>query len=764
MRLLEILQNGDVRLTDDLPEAALPPYAILSHRWGAASEEVSFADMRAASGQSKAGYKKIEFCSHRAHCDGLAFLWVDSCCIDKSHAAELSLAIRSMFRWYRNAARCYVYLQDVSTDPSRKPEETQSAWEPAFRSSSWFTRGWTLQELIAPVSVEFFSKEGQRLGDRTSFREDLHRITNIPASALDGVVLSDFTVNERMSWAAHRHTTVKEDKAYSLLGIFGVSLNPISNEGEANAFRRLKEEIDKAEQCMQAVHCTDPRKDKKRIEEGKDGLLKGSYQWVLDHPDFRRWRDKPDCSLLWVKGDPGKGKTMLLSGIIDELSAHQDQSRLLAFFYCQASDGRLNNATAVLRGLVYMLLTQQPSLTSYVQQQADRAGYKIFEDVNAWVAVSDIFMALLQDTGLPTTYLVVDALDECSVDLPKLLDLVAQLAALNPRVKILVSSRNWFSIEERLERAQTKTLLSLELNEQSISSAVDVFVRHKVDDIAQQKRLDNKTKDAIFDYLSANAQGTFLWVSLVCQNLRSAKPWSILTKLRTFPAGLDGLYKRMMDQIEESEDSEICKRILATAVLVYRPVTLYEATCLIDLPEAVVENLTHVKDLIGLCGSFLTVRNSTIYLVHQSAKDYLLGEAASSILPDGEDAGHHQLHLKSLNTLNTVLIRDMYGLGDVSCSIEDVQVPVPDPLIACRYSMIHWADHLGIWAYAVYGQDQWLVPAGKALSCFINDKYLYWLEALSLTRSLSDGVQAIAKLRAVIPVSTKDRFRCSQTC
>jgi hypothetical protein len=148
-----------------------------------------------------------------------------------------------MFRWYQEAAKCYVYLSDVST---HNPDENNHfSWESAFRKSRWFTRGWTLQELIAPVSVEFFSREGKRLGDKKSLEQQVHEITGIPINALQGSPLSHFSVPERISWVNHRETKRKEDKAYSLMGIFDVYMSLIYGEGRERAFRRLQEEIEK---------------------------------------------------------------------------------------------------------------------------------------------------------------------------------------------------------------------------------------------------------------------------------------------------------------------------------------------------------------------------------------------------------------------------------------------------------------------------------------------------------------------------------------
>ncbi|KAF2259649.1 HET-domain-containing protein [Lojkania enalia] len=237
MRLLQRNSHGDLTFTEDLHDG-IPAYAILSHTWGKDEEEVTFRDMKDGSGRGKKGYKKIKFCGERAAHNGLQYFWVDTCCIDKTNNVELTSAINSMYRWYHGAARCYVYLADVHAD---QPGES-STWEEAFRKSRWFTRGWTLQELIAPRSVEFFSVEGDWLGCKTSLEPLIHNVTKIPVQALCGS-LSEFSVEERMTWVDMRITKHGEDMAYCLLGIVNVSLAVIYGEGKAKAIARLKREL-----------------------------------------------------------------------------------------------------------------------------------------------------------------------------------------------------------------------------------------------------------------------------------------------------------------------------------------------------------------------------------------------------------------------------------------------------------------------------------------------------------------------------------------
>ncbi|KAH0562434.1 hypothetical protein GP486_002873 [Trichoglossum hirsutum] len=246
MHLLELDENGYFGLTKDLIND-IPLYAILSHTWEEEDEEITFEDLMKDSGKTKittAGYRKIRFCGEQAARDGLRYFWVDTCCIDKSNNTELVEAINSMFQWYRKAAKCYVYLSDVST--GKHSLSSQPLWKGAFRQSRWFTRGWTLQELIAPPFVEFFSRDGKRLGDKKSLEFQIHEITGIPVKALQGSQnLSEFSVTERIAWAEGRETTRKEDRAYSILGIFDISMPLIYGEGGEKALKRLREEVGK---------------------------------------------------------------------------------------------------------------------------------------------------------------------------------------------------------------------------------------------------------------------------------------------------------------------------------------------------------------------------------------------------------------------------------------------------------------------------------------------------------------------------------------
>jgi hypothetical protein len=270
-----------------------PDYAILSHRWR--EEEVLFSDIHREHAKGMKGYAKTEGCCEQARRDGYHYVWIDTCCIDKTSSAALAEAINSMFAWYENAQICYVYLDDVADngDP-----DTGSA----FAKSEWFTRGWTLQELIAPTSLFFFDSRWREIGSKNSLAGLLSSITRVHADVLTRVnaksdklmaTRASFSVATKMSWAAGRKTTRPEDRAYSLMGIFNVHMPVIYGEGEKKAFFRLQLEIMRTSHDQSIFAWSSP---------AAGGHKRGTWPFAL-YPDyFAKSGDVEDVpSDQWVR-------------------------------------------------------------------------------------------------------------------------------------------------------------------------------------------------------------------------------------------------------------------------------------------------------------------------------------------------------------------------------------------------------------------------------------------------------------------------------
>ncbi|KAI1205007.1 heterokaryon incompatibility protein-domain-containing protein [Annulohypoxylon truncatum] len=277
MRLLRTKQYRLIE-ADEVPDP-FPQYAILSHTWISPRDEITYQDFKHRKGDiddgifKQRGWEKLKRYCDRASKDGWEWAWMDTCCIDKTNPADTQEAINAMFRWYQNAGICYAYLNDIevnrviarpnltdvnfpldsdlddiaSKDNVADPDSSlRQALRPLLIQAKWFTRGWTLQELLAPPYLVFVDKAWRRMGTRESWAVEIKEASRIEARYLTTFSPTDFTscsIAMRLSWASRRETTLEEDETYSLLGLFGISLPLIYGEGRWRAFNRLQREL-----------------------------------------------------------------------------------------------------------------------------------------------------------------------------------------------------------------------------------------------------------------------------------------------------------------------------------------------------------------------------------------------------------------------------------------------------------------------------------------------------------------------------------------
>jgi hypothetical protein len=489
-------------------------------------------------------------------------------------------------------------------------------------------------------------------------------------------------------------------------------------------------------------------------------VLEGSCTWVFGDPAFVSWLDLDDYRTLWINGDPGKGKTMMVIDLISKLPERwnsNQESTLLSYFFCQNTVPELRSAVAVLRGLIYLLVIQHKSLLRHVRKRYDDAGSRLFDGTNALYTLWGILSDISNDPSLAGIYLMVDALDECESESSELLKLItARDSGLSSRVKWLVTSRNHPAIEEYLRPDELHLNTSLELNSSHISCAVDAFVDFKVCELAKRKAYDSNLMNEVRDHLCKNAKGTFLWVSLVCKELE--KVWRGHTRriLHEFPAGLEPFYERMLQQIKGQENLEVstfCERVLRAVLLSYRPLHLEEVVVIADLPGYLSGDLPSLRDLVGRCGSFLTLRDETIYFVHQSVKDYFISGKGSTIFSSGQSEEHRSIMNRSLKIMSETLKRDICDLkmpGTLISGLESGRVNMHLPR-RIHYACCYWIDHLRETYYLQRTQISQR-DANQTYE-FLQRHFLHWLEALSLMGKISEGVLMIIALQSMLEVS-----------
>ncbi|KAK4085679.1 uncharacterized protein Triagg1_669 [Trichoderma aggressivum f. europaeum] len=513
------------------------------------------------------------------------------------------------------------------------------------------------------------------------------------------------------------------------------------------AYQRTQED----QQCLRDLRITDPRADRTRIENTKGGLLQESYRWILENPQFQTWRNNDDNRLLWLRGDPGKGKTMLLCGLAQELMQQANPS-LVTFFFCQATIPSVNNHIAVLRGLIWLLADQQPSLISYIRKSYDTAGKSLFDEGNAWYTLSEIFSNMLRDEELPPVYIIIDALDECITGRTELLHLIRNVAT-SSNAKWAVSSRNWPEIEKRLIEGMN---LSLEVNATLVASAVDAYISYKASQVSLLKD-DDDLKEEVCRQMREKANGTFLWVAIVFERLNSQSSSyyddksDAMAILNEMPEDLTKLYTVMLARIShlKGKGPELCRTILAIATSAYRPLHLNELSTLAGF-QSNLKRLPQLNMLIKDCGSFLTVRENHIYFVHQSAKEYLASDLSSQSVTFRHGMGKvkYNMVLNSLNSMDHSLRENIYGLEHPGILLEDISPPDPNPLDHCLYSCTHWIAHL-CEIYDVTDGQALLIIEEEVL-IFLKEHSLHWLEVLALTRNLSTNITHVQRLNELL--------------
>ncbi|KAL7934707.1 hypothetical protein V8C35DRAFT_34444 [Trichoderma chlorosporum] len=606
MRLLSFSGNHLVCTKDLISDP--PQYAILSHTWGDEDDEVNFSDIAAGRGPDKPGYRKIQFCAKQATADGLSYFWIDTCCIDKSNSTELQKEINSMFRLYKNAAKCYVYLSDVAKygDYSQHGSSPVLDWELSFRKSRWFTRGWTLQELIAPTKVDFFSSDGVYLGSKGSLEMEIYEITQIPVDVLRGRQLSEMSIDKRMSWSEGRFTTYPEDKAYSLLGIFGVYIPLIYGEGQDSAFTRLRRAITEQD-VIKDHHPKETRDrllgwlpyiDQQRIYTESRSARKpdaGTGSWFADQ-HMSPWMQ--ESSLLWLHGKAGSGKTILTSTIIEFLEL--SHARLLAYYYFSFQNKESQN----LRNLKCAILVQLLKKLCIPHPEKEDVFFipRAFRDLydahfpSRSPPMEELDSLLIKVINLSKeTFLVIDALDECDSQLVRdeILNFLADLLKrVETSLHILITSRREVDIETKISQLSIPTT-SVTLR----ATEVDNDIRNHLQVLMTEDPFtawSTPLKERVIRHLVENADGVFRWADLQIQGLRGkTREIDVNRALKRLPRDLGETYSRILQRIELDNYRLEAMAVLRWLACSTRPLNLAEITelAVFDAEESEEANL-----------------------------------------------------------------------------------------------------------------------------------------------------------------------------
>jgi hypothetical protein len=491
-----------------------PPYVAASHRWFRSSE-ATYQDVRDRRNTNSDGYHKVEaFAQYiRNNIPHVKWLWIDTCCINKDSAAELSEAINSMFEWYRNAEFCLAYLADVDTTASRS----------SLEKSEWFKRGWTLQELLAPRTVLFVTSRWQFIGFKGAvvsgdcwakigcdLEETIHRITSIPVRVLHDYGTSiDLSVEEKLTWMEGRTTTRQEDMSYALYGILDVTLGANYGERHEGARQRLLAAIhqrdnialQRAEQYRKITHWLSPPDPETNHESACQRHEPLTGDWLLRDARYLAWKSGSVRS-LWANGKAGCGKTILCSTAIEDTRMHSQLARNVGhvIFYFSFSDSHKQTYRNLVVSLVAQLCNKEPGLSmlrqAYEKPERSQLGLDELQRIlhSSVASYDELFLHL-------------DGLDECPEveDVRQtVLDGVQQLLTRAPNVRVLVTSRDLPDIRSRME-ALSATQLNIAA--ETVDADIGRYVSSQLSRDRKLSRLDLPTRTLIEDTLSNKANG-----------------------------------------------------------------------------------------------------------------------------------------------------------------------------------------------------------------------------------------------------------------
>ncbi|KAF5672301.1 vegetative incompatibility het-E-1 [Fusarium heterosporum] len=761
MRLLRRLPDGTIRLTLDLPEDKLPKYAILSHTWLTGGyEEVLFDDMNGGKPEIKsASWRKILFCAEQAYKDGLEYFWIDTCCINKQSSAEIQEAMTSMFSWYRNATKCYAYLSDLFIAEPIDTNTRAPSWESDFRRSRWFTRGWTLQELLAPLSVEFFSANGIKLGDKKSLERYIQETTSIPREALQGEPLSKFTVAERFTWTENRQKTRKEDNAYCLLGIFNIFMPLIYGEGD-HAFTRLREEIDKKhaenaklEEILSTIPIASEAAFNSLNNQHEPTCLSHTRSELLQ--DIAEWASSTDDKcIFWLNGIAGTGKSTIARTVA---RSFYDRGILGASFFFSRGGGDLGNANRLVTTLARQLASKVPSARHYIcdaiSQQTDIAEHSLRDQ---WEHLIIKPLSKLSCSACPPTVVIIlDALDECDSekDIRVILRVLATAKSVsNMRLRILITSRPEIPIRHgfaTIPEVERQVFVLHEISPDVVDRDLSLYFRDSFSVIREERGYSDDWPDGgTIKRLVDNSCGLFIWASTACRFIREGRRLAskrITTLLNGHRSGagpeqqLDQIYTSVLqDSIQQDynekervEIYEILREVLGSIVILSSPLSMQSLANLLSMP------LRDVQDTLADLHTIFNIPRQPsrpVRLHHPTFRDFLLDKTRCRN-PDlwvDEREAHKTLADSCIALMSKKLKTNICSLGSPGTLVKDVN---PGHVQRCispelQYACTYWAQH--------YQKSGARLTDGDRVHRFLEEHLFHWLEAINLIGKSSE--------------------------
>lgn len=455
-----------------------------------------------------------------------------------------------------------------------------------------------------------------------------------------------------------------------------------------------------------------------------------AWAWILDVRTFEEWRDGDTIAALWIEGNAGQGKTMMTLGLIDHLR-REGASVVVSYFFCIYKDRELRTATSIIKGLITCLVAQSKSLRKHLLRY-QKTVCKTFDDnQKALEVLWGVLMAMLNDSDLPTTYLIVDALDECDpAEVSVLLEKIHHVGFTQPsRIKWFFTSRPLGKNGQWLHAGcSEQRKINLADHKSSVSRAVNNFIHARVEQMARLNAYGSETAlcQQIEFTLQEKSQQTFLWVAIVCNALRDVEASSALSTLEDSPAGLDDLFSEILQRISDTggKQAELCTNLLYNLPIAHRPLRFREALDISGISKQEYATGESRALLLAPCRSLLTYseKHDTIEFVHLSAQEYFSSRQDF----DAQELQRKRFFENCISFMSKNLKRVARNW---------IGQPWSDPteyLDTLDYPCYTWVSHL----VQIDTPDVLLAPNG-VVDKFLREHLLHWLEVMCMRESRS---------------------------
>ncbi|KAI4862457.1 WD40-repeat-containing domain protein [Hypoxylon rubiginosum] len=478
-----------------------------------------------------------------------------------------------------------------------------------------------------------------------------------------------------------------------------------------------------------------------------DPWMNQLYLWITSTREYTGFTYKAgngyDNRIFWVSGGPGRGKTMLLTALVQQLSEREEimpKSWLLGYFFCNNRAPKVRHATAVVKSLISQLLAQQPSLITHLEERHELTKRKRFSSPNDFAAMSGVLYDILVDQTSSNTYLLVlDAVDDTPLygDWPgpdDLLRLIRMTADQCPRVKWIISTNFSSRVQDFLRQGNSDCChLNLDYNHEGLLLAMDTYISQQISTLAEERQYDEELEREITESVRNKSPENLVWFNMVYRALSLEQRWYTLELIDGLPAGLTSLCNKQMRHIKTLRNVSFCTQVLSTMAIAFRPTHIWELAVLSKLPERV-----EIRSIVRESSPFLDVNDNMVYFMHESSRHYVY----QTLIQSGEVLLDHAIMVQ-----RCLMVLSGF-LSEYRCHTLEPSTKKAQWANAIQYSMTGWIQH----AMQLENLSSALEVV-EIITKFLKDHILQWVEVLVLTSHLPIALTMIRKLDLSLSVS-----------